>query len=479
MKTRNTNAQHGQSKCPSCGATDISYDIEAAALVCEYCRTKLAPEPFNLVNEPIDTIEGVQIGTGAETIEANADALITLKCQSCAAEVVFNSAESTQARCHWCRNTLSLATAVPNGAVPDMVLPFAITKEEAMAELNKYVKDYRLHADWQFLREFKAENLFAVYLPYMIIDRRLHANWQGEGEIATHIHWYDDEDKVERTYEQDPNFEAKTTGTVDVDVYKIKRSYDFNINDLSIESSEEKLNHQAVDNTLNIINAIMPFDVENSVCWDANLLKGFSSEKRDVDIEQLRPLVDKQSKRLLKQETRETINYYNRGIRWDEERMDVIGERWLSVYLPVYLCSFQKTKDSKQYYFAVNARTRETMGSVPINKVAVGISSLLITLIVILGSAFFVGPFALFGLIIAPIAYSNIADKYSKLDEKHYHDSDTHTERKNEDFADTLDRKEQRVEEKRIRDENECRTWSHVVRERKQKEAERKNNKIK
>ena len=66
--------------------------------------------------------------------------IMTLKCSSCGAEVVIDTASATQARCHWCRNTLSINEQIPNGAIPDAVLPFKISKEEARTQIESFVK---------------------------------------------------------------------------------------------------------------------------------------------------------------------------------------------------------------------------------------------------------------------------------------------------------------------------------------------------
>jgi hypothetical protein len=59
-------------------------------------------------------------------------------------------------------------------------------------------------------------------------------------------------------------------------------------------------------------------------------------------------------------------------VRWEQERLDVEGTRWVSMYLPVWLYSyFQKDANGGAgllHYIAVNARTGETMGSIPIDK---------------------------------------------------------------------------------------------------------------
>ena len=62
------------------------------------------------------------MGSGAKDIDQAAENIITVKCESCGAEVVIDTKTTTQARCHWCRNTLSINNVIPNGAIPDVIL---------------------------------------------------------------------------------------------------------------------------------------------------------------------------------------------------------------------------------------------------------------------------------------------------------------------------------------------------------------------
>ena len=48
--------------------------------------------------------------------------------------------------------------------------------------------------------------------------------------------------------------------------------------------------------------------------------------------------------------------------------MDVGGSRWVSMYLPVWLYSYYQENTQMLHYIAVNARTGETMGSVPVSQ---------------------------------------------------------------------------------------------------------------
>ena len=298
------------------------------------------------------------IGAGSQDIVASTEDVLTFKCSACGAEVVINTAESTQARCHWCRNKLSMNQQIANGAVPDVVLPFSLKKEAAVEKISEFVKKRRTFAHPQFLKEFAPENVMGVYLPYMVVDINAHARFSGEGEHLTRT----------RTVKRGDNEHT----VYDADVYAVQRELDLYINDLTVESSAERRDQDASRNTNNIINAIMPFDVGKSVRYDSNYIAGFTSERRDSNIEAVTPLVQRQTRDIARHKVAaETLGFYDRGVRWDNQQVEVRGQRWAAAYLPVWLYSYQQRKSNGQtflHYVAVNARTGKTMGSVPVNQ---------------------------------------------------------------------------------------------------------------
>ena len=120
---------NGQVKCPKCGATDISLNVKTGKLRCNYCRHEFEQIKTEQ-QQDLSKLSGQSMTQGVQNINAEASNMVTLKCSSCGAEVVIDTSEALQARCHWCRNTLSINDQIPNGAVPDLVLPFHITKED-------------------------------------------------------------------------------------------------------------------------------------------------------------------------------------------------------------------------------------------------------------------------------------------------------------------------------------------------------------
>lgn len=364
----NSGLKDGQIKCPKCGATDIETNTKTGKLRCNFCRhefdLELAPE-----DEDISSLKGTTMGSGAKDIDEAAEDIVTVKCESCGAEVVIDTKTTSQARCHWCRNTLSINNIIPNGAIPDVILPFKVSKSEAQGEIADFVNKRKFFAHPRFTREFSTENICGVYLPYMLVDINSHMRLIGQGEIKT------------ASYEVKDGKDSHTE--YDADAYHVERDFDIFIDDLSIEASSDKLDYTAKDKTTNIINAIMPFDTENCVKFNANYMKGFTSEKRDSNIDVLRDAVEAQSSDVARYAALDTIEDYDRGVRWEEEDYNIKGDSWKAAYLPVWLYSYMQKKNGKNllHYVAVNARTLETMGSVPINYTKLFIASVLVEIL--------------------------------------------------------------------------------------------------
>ncbi|CAM0998773.1 TFIIB-type zinc ribbon-containing protein [Rhodanobacter sp. Root179] len=345
----------GLNRCPKCGSTEIRQRPGTDLLICMYCRHEWhgegVEEAFGL-GEGIDQLQGTVIASGAQDIKADTASLMTFKCPGCGAEVTINTTNAMTARCHWCRHVFGVNEQVPNGAVPDAVLPFHIKKDDAVARIRQFVDKRRLFALKAFKEQFTPENVVPVYLPYMIVDGNVSASVAGQGEIKTREYTSD-----KKTY-------------YDADVYRLDRQVDFTVDDLPLESSSERGNLDTRTNTNNIINTILPFDTKNAVKWNASYLTGITSEKRDLDVEKLRPHLEDELLSIARARVEMSVARYDRGVRWEQEQLSVHGTRWVSMYLPVWLYSYHQPgpNGGMLHYIAVNGRTGETMGSVPVQQ---------------------------------------------------------------------------------------------------------------
>ena len=446
-------SKDGQNKCPQCGATDISVNAKTGKLRCNFCRHEFEPEKIQGMETDITKLEGEIIGSGTQDIVEDTQNIMTFKCSSCGAEVVIDTAESTQARCHWCRNTLSVNQQIPNGAIPDVVLPFNLTKAEAKEQIENFVGKRKFFAHPKFREEFTTDNIMGVYFPYMVVDVNSHARFSGHGEHEV------------RRYTRGSGDNRKTY--YDADLYEVERDFDLTIEGLTVESSSDKLKKQS-NKTNNVINAIMPFDIENSVKYNANYLKGYTSEKRDTNVDELRPLVDTQSKDIARFAANETLKEYDRGVNWQVEELDVKGKQWKTAYLPVWLYSYQQKKgenDSTLHYVAVNARTKETMGSVPIHMPKLfGVScavELLGWLATLLMDFEYEGLFLLSGIIYFFVMYL----RYRNSNARHHHETETKKKMFNLRKIDNLIKHEKGLSNSRIEGANNTRVSGQSISE--------------
>ena len=348
-------------------------------LTCNFCRAV-----FELGEKegPVDVekLVGEKIGSGAANITQPENTQVTIKCQGCGAEVVIDVNATMTSRCHWCRQMLSIEHQIPNGAVPDLVLPFLLSREQAQVRIQEFVKQRAFFAHPKFKREFTAQNIIGVFLPYLVIDVNAHCDSRGTAGHIVREHTVGI-GKDKQTY-------------YDIDVYNIGRDFDLIIDDLTIEASSDKRNVNAKNNTNNVINTILPFDIQNALPYNGNYLKGFNSERRDTNINDLRWLVDRQVKDIARYQANGTAAAYSAGIAWVQEDIKMKGILWKAAYLPVWLYSYYEIKGSGArflHYVAVNARTGETMGSVPMNTTRLVILSAIVEAIAlaILGGFFF------------------------------------------------------------------------------------------
>lgn len=410
------NLKNGQQFCPNCGATEIYFDSNVGKLFCPYCDSVF--EGKKIEETDVSKIEGTIIGSGAQKINGDFNNIVTIRCNGCGAEVVVDTNETTQKRCHWCRGILSINERIPNGTVPDTILPFKIKKEEAKQEIDKFVQSRRFFALPIFKREYKLENVMGVYLPYMLVDANTICDFDGEGE------------KCVRQYS------SGKSRRYDAKVYRVRRRFNMTIEDLTIETSKDKLDKYSSKKTNNIINSIMPFDTENCIRFQSNYLTGYTSEKRDTNIEELRYKAETQLHDIARHTINNDLKDYDRGIRWQKENMNLVGTRWISAYLPVWIYSYYEKRKKQLHYIAVNGRTKELMGSVPINKPLLFLVSAIVEIIAILISLKimmeldidrFTLMVSFFLCMTGFIYYRVIFNRYRNQDARHTYEKETKT----------------------------------------------------
>ena len=418
-------------RCSNCGGSDIRFDEESGKLKCQHCHSLIDGVMSNEIDD-VSALKGKVISGGARKI-IDDKMMVTMKCSSCGAEVTINTDEAPNARCPWCRHVLSISDKLPNGTIPDLILPFKVSRKQAFMAIEMYIEKHRSIAERGFINEFKEDAIMGVYLPYMVVDMNVHAKMSGVGEVEVRRYTVGSGESSETRY--------------DADAFDVTREFDLTIDDLTIEASTDRLDQNTRVNTNNVINAIMPFDTEDAIEWDPRYVRGFACEHRNVDIEDLDRRVKLQVEDVMRYRMHGAIAQYNRGVRWDKMSLEQKGVKWKTAYLPVWLYSYldvNKNGKSVLHYVAVNARTCETVGSTPIAwpRVIVRVLAIPLAIWIINMALTFLashgirntkvsGVFAALGVLSMfwiPIATGIMAAKVRKFrnqDARHMHEQDT------------------------------------------------------
>lgn len=353
-------AQHanGVNTCVSCGSSAVSFD--GGALVCGYCRhrwnTAVIADELRL-SEGIDKLVGTSALKGAHGSDASS--VVTVECSGCGAALSLNSDATLTATCPWCRHTLSLNTPIANGAVPDAILPFYVTREDAAARMAAFVSTRTTYASDTFKRDFATDALHAIYLPYLVVDGNVTVRLDGTGWSTRGVSGGND----------NPAASVITT-----EVHTVMREVDLLVDDAAIEARTSRSRLAAAVSTSNIINAIQPFDVANAVRFDARYLAaGTAFERRDVEVSGAIGEAANLFTTIARGYVNQTLTEFTGGVRWEHEQTWIKGTRWISVLLPVWLYAFaeETATGPMMHYIAVNGRSGEIEGSVPTDDAAV------------------------------------------------------------------------------------------------------------
>ena len=388
-----------QLKCPSCGAP-INFDVPSGKMKCSFCGASFTVEEVNQfngisqANAELDAAHAQQAGTsgaggsgaaggaGAAATpetqistapaegqpgwveppptyldEATGQKMAQFQCNSCGGEII-GSPDMVSARCPWCNNNFVATGQLTSTRVPDRMIPFAMTKEQALEAFKANMKGLKL-----IPREFKqvsVDDIQGVYVPYWLYD----ATVAGEGNFSCENlrTWTDSE--YEYTQHQE---------------YQVYRSANVAFLDVPVAGTTKV--------TDKLTESIEPFDYTKSVAFSPAYLTGFMTNKYDVDAQDANPRALERMKDSTEEVLRNSISGYDTVSTINTSIQPAFGELEY-VFLPMWLMNvdFQ----GKNYNYAMNGQTGKFVGTFPVSerKYWGGLIGIAIPIAIIFGAIF-------------------------------------------------------------------------------------------
>ncbi len=331
-----------QFKCPNCNAS-IQFSASTQNMQCEYCGCEL---DVATLEEFAHITEGEQADLEWKTYEeANGsnqwdeteqEEVRKYVCQSCAGSVITD-AVTVATKCPYCDNPVVMPAQLENEYRPDMVLPFKVTKEEAIAGLSEFLADKKLLPDL-FKDRNHIEEVTGIYVPFWLFD------CSAKGEVAY---------KATKT-------RMWSTGSyryTKTNHYLLKRNGKVDFNNVPADGSSK------MDDTL--MESIEPFDYSLGVDFNTAYLAGYLAQNYDIKSDEL---VGRVSERM----GNSLISMYDSTIQGYETKhithKNLVNENGDIQYalLPVWILNTKY--NGTLYTFAMNGQTGKFVGDLPIDK---------------------------------------------------------------------------------------------------------------
>ena len=326
MSTPITNYQ-----CPACTGP-LRFDEQSGKLHCHYCESSFTVQEvealFAQKNAQAEQAKPSEWGADAEKMRA-------YNCPSCGAELICEETTAATA-CPYCGNPAIVPGQFSGTQKPDCIIPFKLSKEQAVAALKKHYQGKPLlpkaFADENHLQEIKG-----VYVPFWLFDGRADAD-------VTY--------KTTRTHTRS-NGKERIITTEHFEVWR---------------QGYVRFSHVPVDGASKMpdahMDAIEPFDYQDLKPFSLSYLPGFLADKFDVSADECASRAEARCRSSAIDAMRDTVVGYESCI---PVREDVTVHRSDVRYalLPVWLLS-TKWKD-KNYLFAMNGQTGRLIGDLPIS----------------------------------------------------------------------------------------------------------------
>ena len=339
MAEKTTNYQ-----CPACTGP-LHYDGASGKLVCDYCGSaydvKDIEARYAKKQAAADTAAEGDAKKAARLprqdspvwSEAEAEGLNSYSCPTCGAELVCD--ETTAATsCPYCGNPTVVPGQFSGALKPDFVIPFKLSREDAVAALKKHYKGKPLLPK-AFTNGNHIEEIKGIYVPFWMFDGQAEGSVDYEGRVV-HVYKSGDYEITETAH------------------YDVRRGGSIAFEKVPVDASS-KMPDDHMD-------SIEPYNYAELKPFSTAYLPGFLADKYDVSVEQSRERADGRCTASLEGALRRTTTEYT-SCTPRQKNIHLNRGKVHYALLPVWMLH---TKwNGKDFLFAMNGQTGKLVGDLP------------------------------------------------------------------------------------------------------------------
>ena len=326
-------------KCPCCGGK-IEFDSSIQKMKCPFCDTEFEMDTLKnydaVLNDQTPTQMEWDRAQSAHWNEDETKNMLIFSCHSCGGEIICDKTTAAT-HCPFCGNPVVMMGHFAGDLRPDLIIPFKLDKEAAVAAFKNHLKGKALLPK-AFSKDSHIEEIKGVYVPFWLFDGTVDADMRFQGTRVNSV----------------------TTGReiiTTTEYYRVRRSGVVSFDKIPADASS-KMPDAHMD-------AIEPYDYSELKPFSNAYLPGFLADKYDVKPEDCYARVDLRAQNTAEELLSGTVSGYA-SCTPESRQISVRRSRTSYALLPVWLLA--TNYDGKNYLFAMNGQTGKLIGDLPVSK---------------------------------------------------------------------------------------------------------------
>ena len=304
--------------CKNCGS-GLEFDPKTQKLICKFCGSSFYAEEVEAYDKEL--LENKQ----PERLEYM-DCYV-YSCTQCGGEIIINGTEVSTA-CIYCGSTNVVFNRISKFRRPHEILPFQITKEQALDHIRKEID--KAHFIPDEIKKFKPDNIRGIYIPYWIAS--------AEHSDAAII-------KGSEEFKREETIYFGRAGTM-------------TLKDLALDGSTMLANE--------LSDLLQPYSLSACVPFDEDYLQGFYSDASDVTFGEIKGEAFRRLEESFNKTMIDEVRGLPRTIMEHEPYTVFKYEDLRYVMLPVWFATF--TFEGQHNVILVNGQTSKVVCALPWNK---------------------------------------------------------------------------------------------------------------
>ena len=337
-------------KCPSCGG-NISFDSGAQQMVCPYCDTAFDVEALRSLDEELSKPVEDQLDWSRpnnDWREGELENMRVYACQSCGGEIVGDETTAA-ASCPYCGSHVVMAGQFAGALRPDLVIPFKLDKNEAVAALQRHYRR-KILLPKVFKDQNHIEEIKGLYVPFWLFD--------AESDAAVRYHA-----TSVRSWSDSAYHYTETSH------FDVARQGDIGFAYIPVDGSSEISD--------NLMESIEPFRIEDAVDFQTAYLAGYFADKYDVDADRCVARANERIKKSVETLFAATVTGYH-SVAAKSSSVQLKSGKVRYALFPIWLLG--TSWNGKRYLFAMNGQTGAFAGDdLPVSWSAYWIGILILT----------------------------------------------------------------------------------------------------